>query len=240
MKKLIFSSLFAVLLLCSFQNWAQTSSNWDAFYRYLSTKTSYPAEARLNLLQGDNIITFSLDKGMVKNVNVLNQLSTQTDLGVINLILAYPDFKTAKNGSYAIRTAFRLQGTNTEIVNGDAQLPTGFTALKTINISAMAPTIATTSGKEQDRDIIKIKGNGGAVFLRGSNRPGSQPLYIVDGEKIADFDSAALSPESIDSIQVLRSLSAIALYGNEAQNGVIVITTKKHVSEKEKTKKASN
>lgn len=239
MKKLIFSSLFAVLLLCSFQNWAQTTSNWDAFYRYLSTKTRYPAEARLNQLQGDNIITFSIDKGAVKNINVLNQLSTPTDLEVVNLLLAYPDFKTAKNGSYALRTAFRLQGANSPIVNEEAQLPTGFTALKTINISAMAPVTATVSGQEQGS--IKIRGNGGGVFLRGSNGLlNNQPLYVVDDKVIENFDLAGLSADSIDSIQVLRSLSALALYGKEGQNGVILITTKKYASEKAKNKKTSN
>ncbi|WP_199136187.1 TonB-dependent receptor plug domain-containing protein [Pedobacter sp. ASV12] len=237
MKKLVASSLFAMLMICSFQNWAQNVTNWDAFYRYLSTKISYPAEARTELLQGDNIITFNLDKGIVKKINVQNQLSTKTDLEVVNLILAYPAFKPSQNGSYAIRTSFRLQGSNSTIINQDAQMPTGFKALSTINISAMAPTIANAPKNGKN---IEFRGeNGTRIVLRNSNgQSAGQPLYVIDGKTVEDFEMATLSPESIDSVQILKSLSAVALYGKAAENGVIVITTKKYASEK--TKKTAN
>lgn len=237
MKKLVASSLFAMLMICSFQNWAQSVTNWDSFYRYLSTKISYPAEARTELLQGDNIITFNLDKGIVKKINVQNQLSTKTDLEVVNLILAYPAFKPSQNGSYAIRTSFRLQGSNSTIINQDAQMPTGFRALSTINISAMAPTIANAPKNGKN---IEFRGeNGTRIVLRNSNgQSAGQPLYVIDGKTVEDFEMATLSPESIDSVQILKSLSAVALYGKAAENGVIVITTKKYASEK--TKKTAN
>ncbi|MEE1946161.1 TonB-dependent receptor plug domain-containing protein [Pedobacter sp. KR3-3] len=233
MKKLVASSLFAMLMICSFQNWAQSATNWDAFYRYLSTKISYPAEARAELLQGDNIITFNLDKGMVKNVNIQSQLSTKTDLEVANLILAYPAFKPAQNGSYAIRTSFRLQGANSTIINQDAQMPTGFKALSTININAMAPAIANAPKNGKNSEFKSE--NGTRIVLRGSNsQTAGQPLYVVDDKTVENFEMAALAPESIDSVQILKSLSAVALYGKAAENGVIVITTKKYASEKSK------
>jgi TonB-linked SusC/RagA family outer membrane protein len=45
---------------------------------------------------------------------------------------------------------------------------------------------------------------------------------VVDGEIIAN-----LNPEDIDDIQILNGASAAALYGSEASNGVLLITTKK-------------
>jgi len=87
----------------------------------------------------------------------------------------------------------------------------------------------------------------GSVFItiRGAtslNLPAStsksQPLYIIDGIPLGrsditnknnvDFGNllSQLNPEDIESISVLKGASAGALYGSQAGNGVIMITTK--------------
>ena len=88
------------------------------------------------------------------------------------------------------------------------------------------------------------------VSIRGVNslRGGQQPLYIVDGAILNDSntknaepfwqysDQASATPLSqlsylvpgdIESIEVLKSASATALYGSKGANGVVIITTKK-------------
>ena len=93
------------------------------------------------------------------------------------------------------------------------------------------------------------------VSIRGVNslRGGQQPLYIVDGVMLNDsnsknndplwqYEGAAyatplsqlsfLTPNDIESIEVLKNASATALYGSKGANGVIIITTKKVKSEK--------
>lgn len=238
MKKLIFSSLLAMLLLCSYQSQAQTKQNWDAFYRYLATKISYPTDAQSALLQGDNIVTFSLDKGALKKVNVLTQLGAQTDIEVVNAILAYPAFKTAKDGSYALRTSFRLQGAHTAINNKEIPMPAGFVALSPITIQAIAPMNAA-NGTPKEGEKIEIKGKTSGIFIRGTKGIGNEPLYVLDGETLDYGGISALNPNDIESIQVLKDLTAVATYGKEAQNGVIIITTKKYASEKNKSKSKS-
>ena len=64
------------------------------------------------------------------------------------------------------------------------------------------------------------------VRIRGFGTFGNaQPLYVVDGVQVGtvirDF-----SPNDVESIQVLKDASAAALYGSQAANGVIIITTK--------------
>jgi TonB-dependent SusC/RagA subfamily outer membrane receptor len=53
----------------------------------------------------------------------------------------------------------------------------------------------------------------------------AKPFYVVDGvpvgNSIRDF-----SPNDIESIQVLKDAAAAAIYGAEAANGVIIITTR--------------
>ncbi|MCC5943864.1 MAG: TonB-dependent receptor [Bernardetiaceae bacterium] len=67
------------------------------------------------------------------------------------------------------------------------------------------------------------------VRIRGSSSINSsnEPLYIMDGVQILAQDFAALNPNDIESVQVLKDASATALYGSRASNGVIVIRTKR-------------
>lgn len=53
----------------------------------------------------------------------------------------------------------------------------------------------------------------------------NKPLVVLDGE-IYEEDLNTVKPDNIESISVLKGTSAIALYGNAAENGALVITTK--------------
>jgi len=81
---------------------------------------------------------------------------------------------------------------------------------------------------------------GGAINVRirgtGSYLAGNQPLYIVDGVQLntrndGDFTQnnplAFLNPNDIESIDVLKDAASGAIYGSQAANGVVIITTKK-------------
>lgn len=61
-----------------------------------------------------------------------------------------------------------------------------------------------------------------SVLIRGN----SVSLYVVDGFPI-NTDTYNISPDDIESYTVLKGPAAAALYGNRAQNGAILITTKK-------------
>ena len=66
---------------------------------------------------------------------------------------------------------------------------------------------------------VRIRGTG-SIFSSNS------PLYIVDGIAMADA-LKILSPNDIENITVLKDASAAAIYGSRANNGVVLITTKK-------------
>ncbi len=65
------------------------------------------------------------------------------------------------------------------------------------------------------------------VVLRGSRSisGGSQPIYVIDGVVVGN-GIENISPDDIESIDVLRGPNAAALYGSRANNGAIVVTTK--------------
>ncbi len=81
---------------------------------------------------------------------------------------------------------------------------------------------------------------GGAVQVRirgvGSIGAGNDPLYIVDGVQLnsttrSSFTSSNplnfLNPNDIESMEVLKDAAAASIYGSQAANGVVLITTKK-------------
>lgn len=80
-------------------------------------------------------------------------------------------------------------------------------------------------------------GGGVSIQIRGvSSLSGSNsPMYVIDGIIIPPVGDPgnggnplnAINPAEIESIDVLKDASATAIYGSEATNGVIVITTKR-------------
>lgn len=103
---------------------------------------------------------------------------------------------------------------------------------------------------------LQVTTSGGAlggssrVLVRGVNSllGNNQPLYVIDGTPIDNAElsssttavgygdkdygntAADINPDDIESISVLKGASATALYGSRANNGVILITTKKGAS----------
>lgn len=88
-------------------------------------------------------------------------------------------------------------------------------------------------------------GGGISMQIRGTNSflGGTDPLYVIDGvpmttsnsQETISFDSnevisrnalAFLDPSDIESIEVLKDGSSIAIYGSQGANGVVMITTK--------------
>ncbi|QQD11948.1 SusC/RagA family TonB-linked outer membrane protein [Sphingobacterium sp. UDSM-2020] len=69
-------------------------------------------------------------------------------------------------------------------------------------------------------------GGGVSATIRGINsiNASSAPLFVVDGVIGADFQS--INPNDIESIEVLKDASSTAIYGSQASNGVIIVSTK--------------
>jgi TonB-dependent starch-binding outer membrane protein SusC len=78
-------------------------------------------------------------------------------------------------------------------------------------------------------------GGGLSIRIRGATsvNASSDPLYVIDGMPVTTSLSAGrdalnfLNPDDIESITVLKDASAAAIYGANAANGVVLITTKK-------------
>jgi hypothetical protein len=58
-----------------------------------------------------------------------------------------------------------------------------------------------------------------------------QPLYFLNGKRIED--PAAVDPNQLGSIDILRDSAAMALYGESARYGVVIMRTKEQPLERE-------
>ncbi len=91
------------------------------------------------------------------------------------------------------------------------------------------------SGKAAGVQVNETTGQPGEsvkVRIRGVGTiNNNDPLYIVDGVPTKDI-AGILNPEDIESMTVLKDAASAAIYGARAGNGVVIITTKKGVSQK--------
>lgn len=89
-------------------------------------------------------------------------------------------------------------------------------------------------GRVAGVQVVSSDGRPGAesnIVIRGSNtiseHSDGNPLYVIDGFATDDADLASISPNDIESIDVLKDASATAIYGARGANGVIIVTTKR-------------
>lgn len=78
--------------------------------------------------------------------------------------------------------------------------------------------VTTTEGRPGADILVRVRG-GGSISQDNS------PLYIVDGIPV-DNALSLISPQEIESINVLKDAASTAVYGARGANGVVVITTK--------------
>ncbi len=107
-------------------------------------------------------------------------------------------------------------------------------------------TVVRSSGVPGASSRIRLRGIGGGLLAGTPGAPTNDPIVIVDGIRIYAGQSGVndqklggdrnyptpspidqIDPNSIEKIEVLRGPSAAAMYGSDAGDGVIIITTKK-------------
>ena len=112
------------------------------------------------------------------------------------------------------------------------------TAVSTVNTEDMALRPVTDAsgfiqGKVSGVQVTQTSGQPGSgmvIRVRGASSISStnDPLYVVDGVPVGtgNYAISYLSPNDIETMQILKDASSAAIYGSRAANGVVLITTK--------------
>lgn len=139
---------------------------------------------------------------------------------VINVVLT-PDVKSLGDvvviGYQTVRRKDLLASVSSISAKDLKDIPIN-SAAEALN-GRLAGVTATTSEGSPDADI-RIRVRGGMSITQDNS-----PLYIIDGVQVENGINL-LSPQDIQSIDVLKDAAATAIYGARGANGVVIITTK--------------
>jgi len=99
-----------------------------------------------------------------------------------------------------------------------------------INERPLVSAAQAIQGKAAGVQVIQPSGQPGSTLsirVRGATsiQANNEPLYVVDGLPTTTISN--LSPNDIESMQILKDASSAAIYGARAANGVVLITTKR-------------
>ena len=144
---------------------------------------------------------------------------------------------------FGMKRIGRAVGSSVQVISGDKISESGRDAFVS-SLQGRVPglTVTSTSGAPGASTTVVLRN---ITSISGNN----QPLYVVDGIPMnnssfnpiglagaetysvrnSDFASRGndFNPEDIENITVLKGAAAAALYGSDASNGAIIITTKK-------------
>ena len=136
------------------------------------------------------------------NIVLEDDLTTLSEV----IVVGYGEQKKALN-----------TGANLQVKGDDIQKLSTTNGLQALQGQAPGVQITSTSGQP---------GGGFRVIIRGAGtNQNPNPLYVVDG--VLTGDISFLNPADIQSIDVLKDAASAAIYGSQAGNGVILITTRK-------------
>lgn len=154
---------------------------------------------------------------------------------------------TATYSLSAVVTTVTGQQKKVELANATTQIPVG-EKLAELPVKDMGSLL---SGRASSVQVVQTgaTGSGSRIRIRGQNSfsLSNDPIVVIDGVRATSTTNNAIgvggsgpsrlddiNPSEIETIEVIKGPSAATLYGTEAANGVIVITTKRGKSGKTK------
>lgn len=118
--------------------------------------------------------------------------------------------------------------------DGDEMINVGYgkVAKKDLTISVSSMKVPQTTTYTNIYELIQgrlpgVQVSGNKIRIRGTNTilGNDDPLILVDGIEMDDI--SVISPDMVDSIDILKDAAASSIYGVRAANGVILITMRK-------------
>ncbi|MFT3980114.1 MAG: DUF4139 domain-containing protein [Ferruginibacter sp.] len=98
--------------------------------------------------------------------------------------------------------------------------------VRVMNKQLAAMNSIQSFNNEDKKELSEVVVTAG-VKVRGSGYVNSsEPMYIVNGAEMSQYDFSRLNTSSIKSTEVLKDASATSLYGSRGANGVVLVTLK--------------
>lgn len=194
-------------------------------------------------IPGVNVQVAGTSRGTVTTPEGTYQIETPDDATLLFSFVGYIQEKIAVNNRTTIDVVLKedTKGLNEVVV-------VGYGAQKKVNLTGAVNSISAenlvsrpvTSVQNALQGLVPgltvkstpgdVGKDNGSISIRGRTNLGttsSAPLYVIDGINSTAADLAAINPNDIESMSVLKDAASASIYGSRAANGVILITTKR-------------
>lgn len=190
----------------------------------IGTATDIDGKYSINVPAGSNVLVFTFVGLTSQEVNIGNRstinVAMESDITALSEVIVT---------GYGTQPKREVTG-SVSSVKGDA--------IQNLPLQSFDRALQGRAAGVQVRSSNGLPG--GAVNIRirgvGSVNAGNEPLFIVDGVQLNNQSNASftqsnplafLNPNDIESMEILKDAASAAIYGSQAANGVVIITTKK-------------
>ena len=169
----------------------------------------------------DGNYELSVNKGATLVFSYIGYVTQEkpTTGGTLNIILK-EDNQTLEEVvvvGYGVQKKSSVTGSISQVKSEDMHNRTITNAEQALQGKTAGVQIISASAAPGSNPSIRIRGY--------SSNSSSDPLFVVDGLRTTNISN--LDPNDIESMEVLKDAASAAIYGAQAGNGVVLITTKK-------------
>lgn len=161
-----------------------------------------------------------VDKGSVLVFSCLSYISQELEASPSMSVVLMEDNELLDEVvvvGYGVQRKSSVTGSISSVKSLDVENRTINSAQEALQGKTSGVQVVTTSGIPGSTPNIRVRGY--------SSNSDMSPLFVVDGIIMADLSN--VDPSNIESMEVLKDASSAAIYGAQAGNGVVLITTKR-------------
>jgi TonB-linked SusC/RagA family outer membrane protein len=191
----------------------------------IGTTTDANGNYKLNIPSNATKLVFSYVGFLTKEVEIGSRtsidVSLDTDVRLLNEVVVT---------GYGVQDKRELTGAVSSVKGSTIQNLPMQSFDRALQGRAAGVQVLSANGAPGGQVQVRIRGI-------GSISAGNEPLYIVDGVQLNNRNDggglvsanplAFLNPNDIESIDILKDAATASIYGAQAANGVVIITTKK-------------
>lgn len=183
----------------------------DGFYHYLAKNIKYPKTAIDKNIQGKVFLSFIVEAtGELTEVTVEKGLGYGLDEEAARVMKESPKWKPGYDKNGAVRVKYNM--------------PISFTL---DNTKPDKKVQNSTSGQSPESDTQKYAvAHSGNTDKQITLKNSKNVIYIIDGVRSYKNEIETIKVNDITSVNILNDENALKLYGDDAKNGVVLITTK--------------